>query len=60
MTLKDFKDQIIITKKIEYEEIIASFNPDGMCLREQKYYRRNRIPNNAQWYEAKVSNDLIA
>jgi len=53
------KDQIIITKQIEFEEIIASFKSDGPSLEEQRYFHRNRITNNIQWYEAKVSEDII-
>ena len=48
------KDQIIITKKIECEEIISSVG-----LTKRGINNLKRVTKIAQWYEAKVSNDLI-
>jgi len=53
------KDQIIIIKKIEYEEIISSLKRDGISPNKRTYYDLKRITKIAQWYEAKVSNDII-
>ncbi len=53
------KDQIIITKKIEYEDIVSSFKLDGSIPHKPIYYQLKRIAKIAQWYEARVSNDII-
>lgn len=53
------KDQIIITKKIEYEEIISSIKRDGISTKKRGINNLKKVTKIAQWYEAKVSNDLI-
>jgi len=53
------KDQIIITKKIEYEEIISSYKRDGTSPTKRLCNELKRIAEIAQWYEAKISNDII-
>ncbi len=58
MTLKNLNDKIIITKKIEYDEIMTTFEPDGMNKKEQRYFHRNKI-HDVQWYEAKIPNNII-